>query len=65
MLYSPERISKIAAEMAKGEAVFKADDRIGLVGDAAALAKAGFMQTSAAFVVADQLRDESQRECSF
>jgi aminopeptidase 2 len=62
VLYSPERLSKIAAEASKGDAVFSADDRIELVGDVAALAKAGFIDTSAALAVTDQLRNESQRE---
>jgi aminopeptidase 2 len=62
VLYTPERLSKIAAEAGKGDDVFSIDDRIGLVSDAAALAGAGFMKTSAALEMVDKLRQENHRE---
>jgi aminopeptidase 2 len=61
VLYTPERLSKIAAEAGKGEDVFSIDDRIGLVSDAAALAAAGFMKTSAALEMVDKLRHENHQ----
>jgi aminopeptidase 2 len=65
VLYSPERLVKIAEEAAKGETVFSADDRIGLVNDASALAKAGFSDTSAVLSVANTLRHEHDRKSSY
>jgi aminopeptidase 2 len=64
VLYTPERLSKIAAEAGKGEDVFSIDDRIGLVNDATALARAGLMKTSAALEMVDKLRHETHRELS-
>jgi aminopeptidase 2 len=62
VLYSPERLIKIAAEAAEGEGVFSIDDRIGLVSDAAALAGAGFAKTSAVLQMVHELRNEPHRE---
>ncbi|KIP07998.1 hypothetical protein PHLGIDRAFT_105051 [Phlebiopsis gigantea 11061_1 CR5-6] len=47
-LYTPERLVKIAEEAAKEDSVFGLEDRVGLVYDALALAKAGYLDVSAA-----------------
>lgn len=56
VLYSPERLAKIAAEAAKNNSCFSLNDRIGLVYDAMALAKAGFAKVSSALTLMDILR---------
>jgi aminopeptidase 2 len=61
VLYSSKRLTKIASVAAEGESIFSQDDRIGLVNDAAALAKAGFIPASAALAVADRLRGETRQ----
>ena len=61
-LYSPERLVAIAKEAAKGDAVFSFDDRIGLVYDALALAKAGYLDVSSALSLYEAFKDE--KECT-
>jgi aminopeptidase 2 len=51
VLYSPERLLAIATEAAKPNSAFSLDDRIGLVHDAMALAKAGHLRASAALAL--------------
>jgi aminopeptidase 2 len=60
VLYSPERLASIATEAAKGDAVFSLKDRIGLVHDAYALARAGFSKVSSALTLVDTLKDEKE-----
>ena len=63
VLYTPERLSKIAAECAKEDSVFTLNDRLGLVHDSMALAKAGFATLSSAMNFVNILRRE--KECQF
>jgi len=60
VLYSPERLASIATEAAKGDAVFSLKDRIGLVHDAYALARAGFSKLSSALTFVHILKDEKE-----
>jgi len=62
-LYTPDRLAAIAREAAKENAIFSLSDRIGLVHDAFALAKAGYLQLSAALNLAHELRAEKECEC--
>lgn len=61
MLYSPDITAKISAEAAKPDSAFSLNDRIGLVLDSVALAKAGFSDTSSMFTLINSLRGE--KEC--
>lgn len=61
VLYTPDRLAKIAAEAAKGDKVFTLKDRVGLVHDTFALAHAGFADVSSALTLVDILKEE--REC--
>ena len=61
VLYSPERLSQISVEAAKQNSVFSLEDRIGLVHDSFALAKAGFLKMSSALNLVQELRHE--KEC--
>lgn len=60
MLYSPDTTVKISAEAAKPDSAFSLNDRIGLVIDSVALAKAGFSNTSSMFTLIDGLRGETE-----
>ncbi|THH11180.1 hypothetical protein EW146_g8133 [Bondarzewia mesenterica] len=60
VLYTPERLEAIAVEAAREDSVFSLNDRIGLVHDAMALAKAGFLKVSAALTLVDILRKEKE-----
>ncbi|KIJ69473.1 hypothetical protein HYDPIDRAFT_24310 [Hydnomerulius pinastri MD-312] len=60
VLYSQERLARIAREAAEGDAVFSLNDRIGLVHDAMALAKSGHATVSSALTVVDILRNEKE-----
>lgn len=61
VLYSPERLAKIAEEAAKVDTVFSLDDRIGLVHDTMALSQAGLAKVSGALDLVNTLRNE--KEC--
>lgn len=61
MLYSPDITAKISSEAAKPDSILSLNDRIGLVLDSVALAKAGFSDTSDMFTLIDSLRGE--KEC--
>jgi aminopeptidase 2 len=61
VLYTPERLAKIATEAARGYSGFSFNDRIGLVHDSMALAKAGFSDVSSALTLVDIFR--SEKEC--
>lgn len=60
VLYTPERLAKIAAEAATGDAIFTLRDRIGLVHDTFDLAKAGFADVSSALTLVDILKEERE-----
>jgi aminopeptidase 2 len=62
VLYTPERLAKIASETAKEDSVFTLNDRIGLVHDSMALARAGFAKLSSAMNLVNILRNE--KECN-
>ncbi|KAI9431113.1 hypothetical protein H4582DRAFT_2085539 [Lactarius indigo] len=47
VLYTPTRLAAIASEAAKTDSIFSLGDRIGLVHDAFALGKAGYLKLSA------------------
>jgi len=61
VLYTPERLAKIATEAAKENSIFTLNDRIGLVHDSMALAQAGFAKLSSALNLVHILR--SEKEC--
>ena len=63
VLYSPERLALIGSEAAKENSVFSLNDRIGLVHDAFALGKAGFLKLSSALNLVQNLRHEQECEC--
>jgi aminopeptidase 2 len=60
VLYTPERLSKIAAEAAKEDSVFSLDDRMGLVYDAFALAQAGLAKLSSVLTLVDLWKHEKE-----
>ncbi|KAG6821168.1 hypothetical protein H0H93_005388 [Arthromyces matolae] len=60
VLYTPERLSKIAAEAAKPNSIFSLNDRIGLVHDAMALSKAGLAKLSSALTLVYGLKNEKE-----
>lgn len=63
MLYAPTRLAAIASEAAKLDSVFSLGDRIGLVHDAFALGKAGYLALSAVLDLVHELRAEKECEC--
>jgi len=63
VLYGSDITAKISAEAAKPDSVFSLNDRIGLILDSVALAKAGFSDTSSMFTLINSLRGE--KECMF
>lgn len=62
VLYTPERLLKIAKEAVKTPSPFSVEDRMGLVYDAMVLSKAGYSEVSSALALVDILRDEPERE---
>ncbi|KAH9030817.1 leucyl aminopeptidase [Lactarius hengduanensis] len=60
VLYTPTRLAAIASEAAKPDSIFSLSDRIGLVHEAFALGKAGYLQLSAALDLVDELRAEKE-----
>ncbi|KAJ7025196.1 leucyl aminopeptidase [Mycena alexandri] len=58
VLYTPERLEKIAIEAAKENSAFSLSDRIGLIYDAAALSKAGLAKISSFLALVDIWRSE-------
>ena len=65
MLYPPERLAAIAKEAAKPEAsLFTFEDRIGLINDSPALAKAGLIQLSSTLTLIDNFRNETECKCT-
>jgi aminopeptidase 2 len=63
VLYTPARLLAIAKEAGKANSIFSLDDRIGLVSDAFALAKAGYLSLSATLNLVHELR--ADRECEY
>ncbi|KAF8892603.1 leucyl aminopeptidase [Infundibulicybe gibba] len=61
VLYTPDRLAKIASEAAKENSNFALTDRIGLVQDSMALSKAGLAKLSSALTLVDHLKHE--KEC--
>ncbi|KAI0811123.1 leucyl aminopeptidase [Irpex lacteus] len=61
VLYAPERLVTIAKEAVKEDSVFSIEDRIGLVYDAVALARAGYLDVSAVLSLFDVFRHEEER----
>lgn len=62
VLYSSERLAKIAEEAAKTDSVLSLEDRMGLIMDAPSLAKAGFTKTSSTLTLIDKFRNETECE---
>ncbi|KAJ7582802.1 leucyl aminopeptidase [Mycena floridula] len=60
VLYTPERLTKIATEAAKENSYISLDDRLGLVTDSLALSKAGLAKLSSALDLIDILRNEKE-----
>ncbi|KZT44121.1 leucyl aminopeptidase [Sistotremastrum suecicum HHB10207 ss-3] len=61
VLYSSERVDKIAQEAGKESSIFSLDDRMGLLSDGLALAQASLAKTSALLTVVDRLRNEKEQ----
>lgn len=62
--YSPERLVKLGQTAALPDSPFSLSDRIGLVWDAFALAKAGYAPVSSALGLISMLRDEKECKAS-
>lgn len=62
VLYSSERLAKIAEEAARTDSVLSLEDRMGLIMDAPSLAKAGFTKTSSTLNLIDKFRNETECE---
>ncbi|KIY68739.1 leucyl aminopeptidase [Cylindrobasidium torrendii FP15055 ss-10] len=60
VLYTPERLEKIAAEAAKPDSLFSVEDRMGLLNDSMALSKAGLQKLSSALTLIDNFRSEKE-----
>ncbi|KAI0318713.1 peptidase family M1-domain-containing protein [Amylostereum chailletii] len=60
VLYTPERLAAIVSEVVKPNSVFSLNDRIGIVYDTMAFAKAGFIKLSTALDVVDKFRQEKE-----
>ncbi|KAF8985615.1 leucyl aminopeptidase [Cyathus striatus] len=60
VLYTSDRLKRIAVEAAKTDSVFSLNDRIGLVYDAMAVSKAGLAKLSSALTLIDILRNEKE-----
>ncbi|KAF8526633.1 peptidase family M1-domain-containing protein [Hysterangium stoloniferum] len=60
VLYTPDRLSKLGAEVASPNSVLSVTDRLSIVSDAMVLASSGLAKTSGALTVIDSLRSESQ-----
>jgi aminopeptidase 2 len=63
VLYAPERLEKIATEAVKEDSIFSLNDRIGLVHDSVALAKAGLSDVSGTLTLIDIFRSERECQC--
>ena len=65
MLYTAERLAAIAKVAAEKDSPFTFEDRIGLINDAPALAKAGLIQTSSALTLIENFGNETECTPSF
>lgn len=61
-MYPAQVLHKIAQEAVKKDSVLSLEDRMGLVLDAPALAKAGLTETSSVLALIDTLRNETECE---
>ncbi|KAJ7273515.1 ERAP1-like C-terminal domain-containing protein [Mycena haematopus] len=61
VLYTPERLAKIAVEASKENSIFSLDDRMGILYDSNALSKAGLAKLSDTLTVIDLWSNE--KEC--
>ncbi|KAJ7109179.1 peptidase family M1-domain-containing protein [Mycena epipterygia] len=61
VLYTPERLAKIAAEASKENSIFSLDDRMGILYDVMALSRAGLANLSDTLTVIDIWSNE--KEC--
>lgn len=55
----------IAKEAAKENSVFSTEDRVGLVYDALALSKAGYLEVSSMLALFDAFRNDKDCECDW
>ncbi|KAJ7343676.1 leucyl aminopeptidase [Mycena albidolilacea] len=60
VLYTPERLAKIAAEASKENSIFSLDDRMGILYDVNALSKAGLAKLSDTLTVIDLWSNEKE-----
>ncbi|KAJ6513872.1 leucyl aminopeptidase [Mycena vitilis] len=60
VLYTPERLAKIAAEASKENSIFTLDDRMGILYDVMALSKAGLAKLSDTLTVIDLWSNEKE-----
>jgi aminopeptidase 2 len=60
VLYTSERLSKIAAEVSKADSCFGLEDKMGLINDSMALSKAALMKLSSALNLIDAMRQEEE-----
>lgn len=63
VLYDSASLAAIAKEAAKPDSILSLEDRMGLILDAPALAKAGLLKTSDVFTLLDAFRNE--KECKW
>jgi aminopeptidase 2 len=65
VLYTPERLSKIAQEAAKPikQSILSLSDKIGLINEVMALSKAGLCKLSGVLTMFEGLKNET--ECQF
>ena len=61
VLYTPERLEKIAEQAASKNSPYSLNDRLGLVHDTMALSRAGLAKLSSALTLVDKLKNE--KEC--
>ncbi|KDR73449.1 hypothetical protein GALMADRAFT_71758 [Galerina marginata CBS 339.88] len=60
VLYTPERLTQIAAEAAKEHSAFSLEDRMGLVYDTMSLSRAGLAKLSSALTLVELLKNEKE-----
>ncbi|KAJ6632131.1 leucyl aminopeptidase [Mycena sp. CBHHK59/15] len=60
VLYTPERLTKIAIEAAKDDSCFSLDDRVGLMFDMAELSRAGLADLSSFLTLVDTWKNEKE-----
>jgi aminopeptidase 2 len=60
VFYTTERLKKIAEEAAKENSIFSLDDRLALINDSIALAKAGLLPISGMFGLIQSFKNEEE-----